>query len=202
MPYEGRSAGLQQSMAGLVPRPCPTKGRGTRPAAITRVAQACSSRWQVSFLDRALRGGVAVVGQVEVRDLPRRRTRWPGGSPLWRWGTRIATRVSWAAGVCGRSRSSTMPYEGRSAGLQQSMAGLVPRPCPTGWRSGCRAGRGTRPATKADTLAGWLTSLEVGDSNRDASLVGRGCLRQVSFLDRALRRAPDLVGGLGQLVDP
>ncbi len=86
-----------------------------------------SSR-QVSFLDRALRGGVAVVGQVEVRDLPRRRTRWPGGSPLWRWGTRIATRVSWAAGVCGRSRSSTMPYEGRSAGLQQSMAGLVPRP--------------------------------------------------------------------------
>ncbi len=201
-------------MAGLVPRPCPTgwrsgcrAGRGTRPATkadtlagwLTSLEVGDSNRdaslvgrallRQVSFLDHALRGGVAVVGQVEVRDLPRRRTRWPGGPPLWRWGTRIATRVSWGARYCGRSRSSTVPYEGRSAGLQQSMAGLVPRPCPTGWRSGCRAGRGTRPATKANTLAGWPTSLEVEDSNRDASLVGRGCLRQVSFLDHALRRA-------------
>ncbi len=132
---------IAASMAGLVPRPCPTRssrdarycGRSRSSTVPYEVLARRAPSWQVSFLDRALRGPratLAFVAGLVPRPCP--------------------TRSSRDVRHRGRSRSSTVPYEvlARRAALRQVSyldralrgpratcgiaAGLVPRPCPTG----------------------------------------------------------------------
>ncbi len=93
-----------RSMAGLVPRPCPTRSDGRSRAS----TMPYKSRWQVSCLDHALQDQTA--GLV-ARPCPTRSDGRSRGSTM---PYKIRRQVSWL-----------------DHALQDQMAGLVPRPCPT-----------------------------------------------------------------------